>query len=93
MDRQRILFVLFLTCYHFSQCQIQGNFMEKGLELKSPFTIRQYSTKDGLPQSQVIKILKRKDGSLLLSTGANPVFFDGYSVEPVTAASEMDYIL
>ncbi len=93
MDRQRILLVLFLTCYHFSQCQIQGNFMEKGLELKSPFTIRQYSTKDGLPQSQVIKILKRKDGSLLLSTGANPVFFDGYSMEPVTPAGEMDYIL
>ena len=72
--------------------QIQGTFYERGLELKSPFTIRQYSTKDGLPQSQVIKILKRRDGSLIISTGANPVFFNGYSMESVTPPGTMDFI-
>jgi hypothetical protein len=90
----RLLIISLFTClFQINYCQIQGTFYEKGLELKSPFTIRQYSTKDGLPQSQVIKILKRKDGSLILSTGANPVFFDGYSMEPVTPPGTMDFII
>jgi len=81
---KRIKAIIFLLLFcRLAYGQIQGTFYEKGMELKTPFTIRQFSTKDGLTQSQVIRILKRKDGSLILSTASEPVFFDGYSMRNI----------
>ncbi|HEY1038973.1 MAG TPA: histidine kinase [Bacteroidia bacterium] len=57
--------------------QAPGYLVEESLRLKTPFTITQYSTKQGLPQSQVIDIVSRNNGALIISTANGIVEFNG----------------
>ena len=65
--------------------QIEGNVAEVSVLNKNiPFTVTSYSTKDGLPQNQVMKILRKKSGELILLTANGIVEFNGYRFKPVT---------
>lgn len=65
--------------------QIEGSIAEVSvLNKNSPFTITSYSTKDGLPQNQVMNILRKKTGELILLTANGLVEFNGYRFKPVT---------
>jgi hypothetical protein len=70
------------------QAQLRGSFIEKGLQLKSPFTIQQFTNRDGLPQSQVYQIVSLNDGAVLLSTGVAPVIFDGNTIRKILSPQE-----
>lgn len=65
--------------------QIEGNVAEVSVLNKNiPFTITSYSSKDGLPQNQVMRILRKKSGELVLLTVNGIVEFNGYRFKPVT---------
>ncbi|MCD6068614.1 MAG: hypothetical protein K0S33_3440 [Bacteroidetes bacterium] len=66
-----------MACRLFSHAQGFGSLVEQSLDLKNSFTITQYSTKHGLPQSQVIDIFSKKSGELILSTANGIVLFNG----------------
>ncbi|MCW3084612.1 MAG: hypothetical protein JWP12_1978 [Bacteroidetes bacterium] len=55
-----------------------GRLNELSLQKEVPFTVTQYSTKDGLTQSQVADIIENSDGSLFLSTANGISTFNGY---------------
>ncbi|MCC6372311.1 MAG: histidine kinase [Bacteroidia bacterium] len=61
------------------QSQVKGRFNELSLQLTIPFTVTQFSTRDGLPQNQVTEIIPRNGQSLLLNTANGIVTFNGYS--------------
>lgn len=63
--------------------QTSGKLIEQSLSLRIPFTVTQYSTKQGLPQSQVLNIIPKKNGNLLLSTVNGIVEFNGIEFKPV----------
>lgn len=87
--RQVPYFIVILLLFKgHSSAQLQGSFFDKGLQLKSPFTIQQFSNQDGLPQSQVYRLLPLNDRSLLLSTGVAPVIFDGYNIQRILPKSQ-----
>lgn len=87
---QRVLQIIGLWCYllfcsHPAIAQIEGTIAEVSVLNKTiPFTVTSYSTKDGLPQSQVMNILRKKTGELILLTANGIVEFNGYRFEPVT---------
>jgi len=66
-----------------TRAQTNGKLIEQSLSLKIPFTVTQYSTKQGLPQSQVLNIIPKKNGNLLLSTVNGIVEFNGIDFKPV----------
>lgn len=61
--------------------QKEGQFIEASQDLRCPFTITAYSTKQGLPQSQVVDIKSKKDGTLILATSNGIVEYDGQEFE------------
>lgn len=71
--------------------QAVGTYYQFGLQLKTPFTVQQFSTKDGLPQSEIFRILPLSDRSLLISTGITPVRFDGYAIKRFLNEDEAFY--
>ena len=68
----------------FLKAQVESATWTKSLDLKIPFTITRYSTKSGLPENHILKIIKKKDNSLFLSTANGVVSFNGYEFKPVT---------
>ncbi len=79
------LWCCFIFCNHSAMGQIEGSIAEVSvLNKNSPFTVTSYSTKDGLPQNQVINILRKKTGELILLTANGLVEFNGYRFKPVT---------
>lgn len=85
-----ISFFIMFACFTV-KAQTIGNYYEVGVQLKSPFTIHQISNKDGLPQSEVFRILPIEDRSLILSTGVCPVHYNGFSVKKFLPAPESFY--
>lgn len=74
-----------LFCNHPAIAQIEGTIAEVSVLNKNiPFTVTSYSTKDGLPQNQVMNILRKKTGELILLTANGIVEFNGYRFKPVT---------
>lgn len=69
-----LIFLIFLLSAH---GQHEGQFIASSQQIRSPFTVTAYSTKHGLPQSQVIDIVARRDGSLILATANGIVEYDG----------------
>ncbi len=65
------------------KAQNLGRFYPVGLDLKTPFTIQQISNQDGLPQSEVYRILPLRDKSLALSTAFSPVTYNGYYIKRI----------
>jgi ligand-binding sensor domain-containing protein len=63
--------------------QKNGQFIYETKEVDLPFTVTQYSSKHGLPQNQVLRMLERPDGNLLLSTANGIVSFDGEKFDPL----------
>jgi len=57
--------------------QNKGELIEQTLDVFTPFTVIQYSTKNGLPQNQVIDIISDEKGELILSTANGIVRFNG----------------
>lgn len=57
--------------------QEEGELIEQTLDPYTPFTVIQYSTKNGLPQNQVINITTDEKGQLILSTANGIVMFNG----------------
>jgi sensor histidine kinase YesM len=74
-----LLWCCFTLCNGAVMGQIEGNLVETSVSSQTlPFTITQYSTKDGLPQNQVTLIIPNKDQELILQTSNGIVTFNGY---------------
>jgi ligand-binding sensor domain-containing protein/two-component sensor histidine kinase len=76
-----LLICLFLGCFFNVHAQQSGQFIEESQLLTIPFTITTYSTKHGLPQNQVISILPKKDGELIINTANGIVSYSGSSFQ------------
>ena len=61
-----------------SFAQVNGRLNEKSLVKEVPFTITQYSTTEGLVQSQIVDIEPKTDGTLFLSTANGISTFNGF---------------
>lgn len=59
------------------KAQTKGLLIEKSLDIKIPFTITQFSTKNGLPQSRVIDIVSKENGNLIILTANGIVEYNG----------------
>lgn len=65
-------------------CQTRiGRLNELSLKKEVPFTVTQFSTRDGLTQSQIIEIVENSDGSLFLSTANGVNTFNGYEFSEI----------
>jgi outer membrane protein assembly factor BamB len=63
----------------------QGKFIDASTGINYPFTVRQFSTAEGgLPQSSVIDIKQKADGTLFVLTANGIVSYDGSRFVPVT---------
>lgn len=62
----------------FLYAQSSGQFLENSQGVAVPFTVTCYSTKQGLPQSQVLDIQTLASGNMLLTTANGVVEYDGY---------------
>ncbi|MEN9441838.1 MAG: hypothetical protein RLZ33_1915 [Bacteroidota bacterium] len=71
---------ILLTCvWGFSSiAQLDGNFIDKSQDVYIPFTITHYGTKHGLPQNQILDIIPKKNGELILATANGIVQFNGF---------------
>lgn len=74
---------VFLLFFLNIPAQKTGEFFEKSLEYKIPFTTTQYSTKNGLIQNQVIDVKANAEGLLFLSTGNGIYTFNGYDLKEI----------
>lgn len=63
----------------FVAAQRGGQFIDQSQDRRLPFTIVQYGTKHGLPQNQVIDIVAKKNGNLILSTANGIVEYNGHA--------------
>lgn len=80
---------LFLTALFFSISMHvfgqQGKFIDASTGINYPFTVRQFSTSEsGLPQSSVIDIKQKADGTLFVLTANGIVSYDGSRFVPVS---------
>lgn len=57
--------------------QNNGQFIEASQDIRIPFTITQYNTKHGLPQSQVNSIIQKENGNLIIGTSYGIIEFNG----------------
>ena len=71
------LFFVFVCWIQFSIAQQAGNFIEKSQSVYIPFSITSYGTKHGLPQNQILDIIAKKDGELIISTANGIVEYNG----------------
>ncbi len=62
----------------------QGKFIDASTGINYPFTVRQFSTSEGLPQSSVIDIKQKADGTLFVLTANGIVSYDGSRFVPVS---------
>ncbi len=67
--------ILCLTLPGYSQNN--GQLIEQSLDIKIPFTITQFSTKNGLPQSQVLNIIPKDNGNLIIATASGILEYNG----------------
>ena len=75
---QKILnFLFFCNFISTGICQKNGQFIYESTEIESPFTVTQYSSKHGLPQNQVLKMIELPNGNLVISTANGIVQFNG----------------
>jgi sensor histidine kinase YesM len=68
--------------------QDSGQLLDKSLNLFSPFTVTQYSTKNGLPENQVLDIIEGSDNKLIISTANGIVEFNGSEFKPFLSYRE-----
>lgn len=80
----RTLSFFLLTFFYcvVSNAQRNGQLVEQSLDIKIPFTITEYSTKDGLPQSQILSIIPKVNGSLIIATANGIVEYNGVEFKP-----------
>ncbi len=57
--------------------QIGGQLITGSLDFRIPFTITQYSKQQGLPQSQVLDIVEKGNGNLIVATANGIVEYNG----------------
>lgn len=90
VNKKSLLVVVFVVTIQscLLQAQTLGRFISVDFDLKKPFTIRQISNQDGLPQSEVFRILPLKDRSLALSTAFSPVIYNGYYIKRLLSPSQ-----
>lgn len=62
--------------------QVKGHLIEESLDLQFPFTVYQFSTKEGLPQNQVVSMVAKKNGNLVISTANGIVEYNGIGFRP-----------
>jgi len=79
LKRKKILGLL-LTCMLGLNvfAQMDGNFIDKSQDIYIPFTITHFGTKHGLPQNQILDIIPKKNGELILATANGIVEFNGF---------------
>jgi len=70
-----VLWLLMLPLAGFGQQD--GQFIEQNRNRNIPFTVVRYGTKHGLPQNQVLDIVARKNGNIILSTANGIVEYNG----------------
>lgn len=68
--------------------QQAGNFIEKSQTIYMPFSITSYGTKHGLPQNQILDIIQKKDGELIISTANGIVEYNGHEFYDIIDNSE-----
>jgi hypothetical protein len=74
----RYIFCCLIFFVKFTHAQTDGQLIEESLDLKIPFTITQYTTKHGLPQSQVLDIIEKRNGNLIIATANGIVEYNGH---------------
>lgn len=78
MCLKHLLFYLTVICFTNSLfSQNNGQLIEQSLDIKIPFTITQFSTKNGLPQSQVLHITPKGNGNLIIATASGILEYNG----------------
>ncbi len=60
-----------------SFAQRNGRFVVASQDIRYHFTVTSFSSSQGLPESQVMDIFHKKDGTLILATADGIVLFDG----------------
>lgn len=87
--RKHILFLFIVTIVCNSYyAQTIGYFIEQSLDIKIPFTITQYATKHGLPQNQVMDMVAKKNGSLIILTADGISEFNGSEFKSLSLNSD-----
>ncbi len=82
---------MFLTTSSFAQNS--GLLIETSLDIKIPFTITQFSTKQGLPQSQVLDIVNKETGDLIIATSNGIVEYNGSEFKPLITDKDSKNLL
>lgn len=79
-SKRNFLFLILSFVFGFTFpliAQLDGNFIDKSQDLYLPFTITHFGTKHGLPQNQILDIVPKKNGELILGTANGIVAFNG----------------
>lgn len=81
---KQLLSFLFFGISLLAGAQQPGKFIDASTGINYPFTVRQYSTSEGLPQSSVVDIKQKADGTLFVLTANGIVSYDGSRFVPVS---------
>ncbi|PBQ31129.1 hypothetical protein CNR22_04905 [Sphingobacteriaceae bacterium] len=83
MHVRQLCFYCLLFIFSFSHySQTKGYLLEKSFDFKMPFTITQFSTRDGLPQSQILDIVPKSNGNLIIATALGILEYNGTEFKP-----------
>ncbi len=86
LPRFYALLILLTSVFSFlGNAQSDGVLIDKSLSVYIPFSITHYSTKHGLPQNQVIDIIQKKNGELVLATANGILEYDGVKFDPISS--------
>lgn len=80
--------ILLLALHNELLGQQLGNFIEKSQSIFIPFSVTCYGTKHGLPQNQILDIIQKRDGELIISTANGIVEYNGHEFYPITNDAE-----
>lgn len=69
----------------FSVAQQEGQFIDRSEYRTIPFTIVHYGTKHGLPQNQILDIVAKKNGNIILSTANGISEYNGTEFFGITS--------
>lgn len=82
LNKVRVTFHVLLWFFAGAMAQPGGQLIEQSLDLFVPFTVIQYSTKQGLPENQVLDMALQKNGRLIVLTANGIVEYNGTEFKP-----------
>jgi ligand-binding sensor domain-containing protein len=84
---RRLFFLCIVLLFNglFSIAQQEGQFIDRSQYRTIPFTIVHYGTKHGLPQNQILDIVAKKNGNIILSTANGISEYNGTEFFGITS--------